>query len=139
MITAEESNADYFNYVFNEVNYIDATGLRSHQSGFVAEIITPQSNFPYSSCLIFAIVNSSSLFVTRINDFKDVWKLKNQKLHVFDVKCGGPTISPDGKYVAFTDETTPAIIVHKLDDMALESVQLLQAGGINFIKLCNVV
>jgi hypothetical protein len=71
--------------------------------------------------------SNCSLFVAKGTEFSGQWKLQHQQLRILDNKCGGwnvfldklilevPIPSPDGKFVAFVEDNSQTIIIHKVD------------------------
>jgi len=116
-ITVREESIDgnFYENSVSEVSYIDGFGTRTQQAGLVAEIIDPVG----TACF---------LFVRKFNDFNGQWKLKDQKLHLFDNKGRAPAISPDGKYVAFVEQNSSSIIIQKIEDLPNESLKLLESN-----------
>lgn len=111
--SAETISKDFYDYAVHMVAYADAFGCKTMHAGLIAETIDSASG-------------NCAVFVTKAKEFSGQWKLRDQKLFLFDNKGGAPVCSPDGKYVAFIEQNTSSIIVQKIGDLRAESVAMME-------------
>lgn len=91
-ISGEELATDYRETICQTETLCDPTqGQVRHSvraSGLIAEIIQRDE----SRC---------DIYITATSDFHGEWKMKHKKLTIHGYRCMHPTVSGDGKYVAF--------------------------------------
>eukprot|EP01114_Cavostelium_apophysatum_P020869 TRINITY_DN7118_c0_g1_i1.p1 TRINITY_DN7118_c0_g1~~TRINITY_DN7118_c0_g1_i1.p1 ORF type:complete len:633 (-),score=143.17 TRINITY_DN7118_c0_g1_i1:36-1934(-) len=114
-IPSETVTRDFYDYSVHMVPYSDAFGCRTVHGGIVSEIID-------------SATGNCSLFVTKSGKFGGQWRLRDQKLQLFDNKGGAPVCSPDGKYVAFVEKNSEAIVIHRIGDIPTETLSLMEAS-----------
>jgi len=118
VMTAEELEKEFHDYASTTITYLDGRGLRTQHGGLLAETID-------------VVGNNSFLFVAKGTEFNGQWKLLHQKLRLLDRKSGVPLLSPDGKFVAFVEDTAQTLVVHKVDFLNQSEYLQYQSNNID--------